>query len=138
MKAFITIDGSASLAAVSRESGIFALIPVSSSRDTSISAVELDHHQNLLYIARLQAAIQVFAFMLDARLLSLHKMPDHAFFKWLPLSIQHHHSNHHEADRQALLTTFNMPSLLTMTNYCISDPFTSSASTYFMAATNEA
>jgi PIN domain nuclease of toxin-antitoxin system len=80
MKAFITIDGSASLAAVSRESGIFALIPVSSYSDTSISAVELDHLQNLLYIARLQAAIQGFAFMLDARLLSLHKILDYAFF----------------------------------------------------------
>jgi len=56
----------------------------------------------------------------------------------VPLSIQNHYSNHHYADRQALLTTFNMPSRLTMTNYCISDPFTSSASTYFMAATNEA
>jgi len=56
------------------------LIPVFSSWDISISAVKLDHHQNLLYIAVLQAAIQGFAFMLDARLLSLHKMPDHAFF----------------------------------------------------------
>jgi len=56
------------------------LIPVSSSSDTSISAVELDHHLNLLYIAVLQAAIQGFAFMLDARLPSLHKMPGHAFF----------------------------------------------------------
>jgi len=82
MKAFITIDGSASLAAVSRESGIFALTPVSSSWDISISAVELDHHQNLLYIAVLRAAMQGFAFVLGARQLSLHKMPVHAFFKW--------------------------------------------------------
>jgi len=114
------------------------LIPVFSSWDISISAVELDHHQNLLYIAVLQAAIQGFAFMLDARLLSLHRMPHHAFSNGVPLSIQNHDSNHHYADRQALLTTFNMPSLLTMTSYCVSDPFATSASTYFMAATNEA
>jgi len=60
------------------------------------------------------------------------------FSSGVPLSIHNYYSNHHYADRQALLTTFNMPSLLTMTNYSISDPFATSASTYFMAATNEA
>ena len=138
MKAFITIVGSASLAAASRKCGILAPIPVSSSWEISISAVDLDHHQNFLYIARLQAVIQVFVFVLDARLLSLHKMPGHAFSSGVPLSIQNHDSNHHYADRQALSTTFNMPSLLTMTSYCVSDPFATSASTYFVAATNEA
>ena len=115
-----------------------ASIPISSSRTNPICALEMDHHQDLILITVLRAAMQGFAFVLGASLLSLHKMPDHAFSRCVPLSVQNHYSNHHYADWQALLTTFNMPSLLTMTNYCISDPFTSSASTYFMAATNEA
>jgi hypothetical protein len=53
-----------------------------SSMVISIYALELDIHQDLILIAVLQASMQVFAFVLGARQLSVHKMPVHAFFSW--------------------------------------------------------